>query len=157
MIRRKKQCSSSPPKDMLKAECRIRFRRQKDTHHILQHARTQTITGREKRMDELITKRQAINALIRFFGKTDAFQAYPGMKRCIREVIGKLKSKQPKIIFCKDCIKHNIALGEYEERAGKRRWYYKGEACPLVEYRGKAHGHEFDYQYCAYGKRKGNK
>lgn len=43
---------------------------------------------------------------------------------------------QPEVIWCKDCRKHN------------------SEECPLVAYRGKAQGHEFDYQYCVFGERK---
>lgn len=54
------------------------------------------------------------------------------------------------IIHCKDCRKHNIEIGDYEELPdGKRRWLWKADSCPLIAYRGKAKGHEFDYQYCS--------
>ena len=56
------------------------------------------------------------------------------------------------LVKCKDCTKHNKAIGDYEEE--EKCWIWKPDACPLVEYRGKAQGHEFDYQYCSYGKRK---
>ena len=49
------------------------------------------------------------------------------------------------VVYCKDCTKHNKALGDV---------LWKEQACPLVKFRGKAQGHEFDYQYCVYGKRK---
>ena len=54
------------------------------------------------------------------------------------------------IIRCKDCVKHNKGHG----------YYYDGtfigikDCCPLVEIRGRAQGHEFDYQYCAYAERR---
>ncbi len=54
--------------------------------------------------------------------------------------------EKTEIVFCKDCRKHNLSVDDTQDYAN---------ACPLVEYRGKAMGHEFDYQYCAYGKRKG--
>jgi len=50
-----------------------------------------------------------------------------------------------KVIFCKDCDKHNI---------GDNDRPYKEDICPLVRFRGKAQEHEFDYQYCVYGRRK---
>jgi hypothetical protein len=60
-----------------------------------------------------------------------------------------------KIINCKDCRKHNIEIGDYEELPdGKRRWFWKSDSCPLIAYRGKAKGHEFDYQYCSCAKRR---
>lgn len=62
-----------------------------------------------------------------------------------------------KVVYCKDCIKHNRDIGDFKgEQDGKNRFYWKDEACPLVPYRGKAQGHEFDYQYCVYGKEKSN-
>ena len=50
-----------------------------------------------------------------------------------------------KVCYCKDCQKHNKGIEDV-------RLY--GEACPLVRYRGRAQGHEFDYQWCVYGARK---
>ena len=46
------------------------------------------------------------------------------------------------IVYCKDCRKHNTDSG------------HVSDICPLTFIRGKAHGHEFDYQYCVYGERK---
>ena len=51
---------------------------------------------------------------------------------------------QPEIIYCKDCVKHNKGLGNYEVHS----------ACPLVSWRDKAQGHEFDYQFCAYAEKR---
>lgn len=55
-------------------------------------------------------------------------------------------------VFCKDCAKHNVDTMDY--LPDKRRHAYVSESCPLVAIRGKAKGHEFDYQYCSYGRRK---
>ena len=54
------------------------------------------------------------------------------------------RRKEPKIIFCKDCAKHNKSYGDNGAI----------DSCPLVLYRGKAQGHEFDYQYCAFAERR---
>ena len=50
-----------------------------------------------------------------------------------------------RVCYCKDCRKHNKGVDDVR---------LHGDACPLVRYRGRAHGHEFDYQWCAYGSRK---
>lgn len=55
-----------------------------------------------------------------------------------------------KIVRCKDCKKHNVKMG-FDEN-GHTVW--KEDSCPLILFRGKAQGHEFDYQYCIYGERK---
>lgn len=61
----------------------------------------------------------------------------------------------PDVVYCKDCQKHNKDVGDFEMLPdGKRSWIWKDQACPLVSWRGKAQGHEFDYQYCVYGVRK---
>lgn len=61
----------------------------------------------------------------------------------------------PDVVYCKDCEKHNRDIGDFkEEKSGNNTFYWKDEACPLVRYRGKAQGHEFDYQFCVYGRRK---
>lgn len=60
---------------------------------------------------------------------------------------GKHSANVEEIVFCKDCVKHNI--GRYDDN------YNISDTCPLTTIRGKAQGHEFDYQYCSYGKRKG--
>ena len=71
------------------------------------------------------------------------------------QTIWKLPSAQPKIIYCKDCVKHNKGLGNYEVHPdGSTTWIWKDSACPLVSWRDKAQGHEFDYQFCAYAERR---
>ena len=60
------------------------------------------------------------------------------------------KCQQPEIIYCKDCRKHNKKIG-FDENF---HTVWKEDACPLVSWRGKAQGHEFDYQFCVYGKRR---
>ena len=52
--------------------------------------------------------------------------------------------KQGELIRCKDCAKHNKSYGDNGAI----------DSCPLVLYRGKAQGHEFDYQYCAFAERR---
>lgn len=61
-----------------------------------------------------------------------------------------LPSAQPEIIYCKDCVKHNKGHGYYCDgmSIGIK------DCCPLVEIRGRAQGHEFDYQFCAYAERR---
>lgn len=49
------------------------------------------------------------------------------------------------VCYCKDCRKHNKGVEDVR---------YYGDACPLVRYRGRAQGHEFDYQWCVYRERK---
>lgn len=66
----------------------------------------------------------------------------PRFNRVIREA---LKDAGLEIIYCKECVKHNI---------GDDDTPYKSYVCPLVKFRGKAQGHEFDYQYCVYGVKK---
>lgn len=61
---------------------------------------------------------------------------------------------EPQIIRCKDCAKHNKRIGDYEELPVGGKWIWKENACPLIEFRGKAQGHEFDYQFCAFGERR---
>lgn len=56
-----------------------------------------------------------------------------------------LPPAQPEIIYCKDCKKHNK---HYHESP------YKDTVCPLTAWRGKARGHEYDYQYCCYAERR---
>lgn len=59
-----------------------------------------------------------------------------------RDRIKALPSAQPKIIYCKDCRKHNISVG------------YKENCCALFEWRGISYGHEHDYQYCCHAERR---
>lgn len=54
------------------------------------------------------------------------------------------------IVRCKDCAKQNKERGCYPNG----EVIHKDEACPLIEFRGKAQGHEFDYQFCCFGERK---
>lgn len=70
------------------------------------------------------------------------------------KMLNNLPSAESETIYCKDCRKHNIGIGDFEETEQGRHWFWKGEACPLVQYRGKAQGHEYDYQYCAYAEPK---
>lgn len=49
-----------------------------------------------------------------------------------------------RVVRCKDCAKHNVHSG------------YKEDCCPMFEFRGISYGHEHDYQYCSFGKRKEN-
>lgn len=60
------------------------------------------------------------------------------------------RRKAPEIVFCKDCRKHNVRVGY--EVSFKTNW--RDDACPLADWRGKAQGHEFDYQYCVYAERR---
>ena len=60
-------------------------------------------------------------------------------------IITELSSAQPEIIYCKDCKKQNR---HYHESP------YKDTVCPLTAWRGKAQGHEYDYQYCCYAERR---
>lgn len=70
-------------------------------------------------------------------------------------VLRKLPSAQLEIIYCKDCRKHNKRIGDYVEKSdGAYDWIWKDQPCPLAEFRGVAQGHEFDYQFCAYGERR---
>ena len=56
----------------------------------------------------------------------------------------------PEITYCKDCRKHNVKVG-FDENF---HTVWKEDACPLVDWRGKAKEHEFDYQYCAFAERR---
>ena len=102
-------------------------------------------------MDDLISRQAAI----------DGLRDYLVEKRCPddgtltcrlieNEVINKLPSAQPEIIYCKDCRKHNKKVG-FDENF---HTVWKEDACPFASWRGKAQGHEFDYQFCAYAERR---
>lgn len=100
-------------------------------------------------MSNLIDRQQAIDAL------KEAFN--PSITNFVKAkmAIDNLPSAQPEIIYCKDCVKHNKGLGNYEVHPdGSTTWIWKDSACPLVSWRDKAHGHEFDYQFCAYAERR---
>lgn len=95
-------------------------------------------------MDELISKeivRRIINS--------------PRNKEQMLRMLESISSAEPQIIYCKDCVKHNKRIGDYVEKSdGTYDWIWKDQACPLAEFRGVAQGHEFDYQFCAYGERR---
>ena len=100
-------------------------------------------------MSDLISRQAAIDAL------DDAEDAFGYLTRDWEEVLMELPSAQPEIIYCKDCVKHNKGLGNYEVHPdGSSTWIWKDSACPLVSWRDKAQGHEFDYQFCAYAERR---
>lgn len=63
---------------------------------------------------------------------------------------------QSEIVYCKDCKKHNFGIGDYIMDGKETVWIWKPDACPLVQFRGYAQGHEFDYQHCCYGEKKGD-
>lgn len=99
-------------------------------------------------MDDLISRQAAINMCRK-----------PRMRNAdcsdFEMEIMLLPSAQPEIIYCKDCVKHNKGLGNYEVHPdGSSTWIWKDSACPLVSWRDKAQGHEFDYQFCAYAEKK---
>lgn len=101
-------------------------------------------TKLDRKNDELIWKQDAIDVVQKWFDRIELCGDI-----CIDGLIS-LPSAQPEIIYCKDCVKHNKGHG----------YYYDGtvigikDCCPLVEIRGRAQGHEFDYQFCAYAERK---
>ena len=66
----------------------------------------------------------------------------------LRELVERREA--PEVVFCKDCRKHNVKVG-FDENF---HTVWKEDACPLVDWRGKAKEHEFDYQYCAFAERK---
>ena len=93
---------------------------------------------------DCISRQAAIEALERNSCNTqraiDAVNALPSAQP---EII-------PEIIYCKDCVKHNKGHGYYLDGTviGNK------DCCPLIEIRGMAQGHEFDYQYCVYAERR---
>ena len=62
------------------------------------------------------------------------------------KMLNNLPSAEP-VIYCKDCVRHNVSVED---------WYnnYELKVCPLVAHRGKAIGHEFDYQFCVCAERR---
>ena len=62
------------------------------------------------------------------------------------KALNELPSAEP-VIYCKDCVRHNVSVED---------WYnnYELKVCPLVAHRGKAIGHEFDYQFCVCAERR---
>ena len=105
---------------------------------------------------DCISRQQAIAALRNYLvGKNVPCDGTLTCRLIENEVINRLPSAQPEIIYCKDCVKHNKGLGNYEVHPdGSTTWIWKDSACPLVSWRDKAQGHEFDYQFCAYAERR---
>lgn len=69
----------------------------------------------------------------------------------IADALKRLRELPPvDIIRCKDCAKQDKERGYYPN--GKV--IHKDEACPLIDFRGRAKGHEFDNQFCCFGERK---
>ena len=113
-------------------------------------------------MNDLIRRQDAIDAIDHYLGEVKSIQMGTAFKEgvkdgyCrIRSIIMSLPSAQleeSKVIRCKDCVKHNKGHGYYPNGTviGIK------DCCPLVEIRGIAQGHEFDYQYCAYAERRTN-
>lgn len=106
-------------------------------------------------MDDLISRQSAINNIKNGFHweTVNGIMAQAVLKQVIHD-IEIMPSAQPEIIYCKDCVKHNRDIGDFEEREDGRHWFWKDEACPLERWRGKAQGHEFDYQFCVYAERR---
>lgn len=92
-------------------------------------------------MNSPIDRQDAIDIVIFECGE------WTGLAKEIAEQIQRLPSAEREIIYCKDCKRHNLSVEDV--------WDYPSlKWCPLVAYRGKAQGHEFDYQYCVYAERK---
>ena len=105
-------------------------------------------------MSDLISRQAAIDAIDKIFPadpmRNDYTQGITCGAALAEEYIKQLPSAQQEIIYCKDCVKHNKGHGYYHDGIviGIK------DCCPLVEIRGMAQGHEFDYQYCAYAERR---
>ena len=103
---------------------------------------------------DLISRQAAIDAIDKIFPadpmRNDYTQGITCGAALAEEYIKQLPSAQSEIIYCKDCVKHNKGHGHYLDGTviGIK------DCCPLVEIRGMAQGHEFDYQYCAYAERR---
>ena len=102
---------------------------------------------------DTISRQAAIDELVKMLGY--CFQADEEVLDAVVTTVRELPSAQPDIIYCKDCVKHNKGLGNYEVHPdGSGTWIWKDSACPLVSWRDKAQGHEFDYQFCAYAEKR---
>ena len=102
-------------------------------------------------MSDLIERQAAIDVLQKEINKgIPPFNDVIGSIRCgvrlARNIIEDLPSAEP-VIYCKDCVRHNVSVED---------WYnnYELKVCPLVAHRGKAIGHEFDYQFCVCAERR---
>lgn len=72
-------------------------------------------------------------------------ETYKQLAAWLREL--KAMRELPEIVFCKDCARHNVDMRD-------SLYIEKAQECPLIHYRGKAQGHEFDYQFCVYAERR---
>ena len=100
-----------------------------------------------------MTTEQAIKILNGAIKKPNTIDGYLG--QALTMAINALKN-QPEIIRCKYCKKHNLGIGDYIMEGKEKVWIWKPDACPLIQFRGYAEGHEFDYQYCCYGEKRGD-
>lgn len=91
-------------------------------------------------MKDPIEREEAIDALKNQMSDWNDLYNIPVRRSIV--ILEQLPSAQPKVIYCKDCKKHNVNAG------------YKEDCCPLYEWRGVSYGHEHDYQYCVYGVKK---
>ena len=73
----------------------------------------------------------------------DHLQASPTVWYALHQI----KEEASKLVYCKDCKLHNVSIKDWYDNNALR-------VCPLVAHRGKAIGHEFDYQFCAYAERR---
>lgn len=110
-------------------------------------------------MNDLISRQAAINAIDECYcgGEDSCGEPWVYKENAIEaiQMIEPIPSAEPDIIYCKDCLKHNKRIGDFVEKSdGTYDWIWKDKACPLAEFRGKAKGHEFDYQFCAYAERR---
>lgn len=120
------------------------------------------LISRQVAIDELTKDKKALEQIIsEMSGYEKEFDRFVGQRNQVDcdiyaiEQLPPAQPEQPEIIHCKDCAKHNKGVGDLEVLPdGKRSWIWKDQACPLVSWRGKAQGHEFDYQYCAYAERR---
>lgn len=108
-------------------------------------------------MSETISRKLAIDALdkCQCGGKDENGSPWIYKENAVEAIEMVEPSAEPDIIYCKDCRKHNKRVGDCVEKSdGTYDWIWKPDACPLAEFREKAQGHEFDYQYCAFGERR---
>ena len=108
-------------------------------------------------MSETISRKKAIDALDKCHcgGKDENGSPWIYKENAVEAIEMVEPPEEPDIIYCKDCVKHNKRIGDYVEKSdGTYDWIWKDQACPLAEFRGVAQGHEFDYQFCAYGERR---
>jgi len=103
-------------------------------------------------MSETISRKLAIDALDKCHcgGKDENGSPWIYKENAVEAIEMVEPSEDPDIVYCKDCRKHNKKVG-FDENF---HTVWKEDACPLASWRGKAQGHEFDYQFCAYGERR---